>query len=88
MSSYRKRDDLESGWLYRVVARRAGSDDEWEHTSYGHYGKPRTYMTLSAARSQCTGMRRDNARYSDRDPREFAVQGSPVTEWQMIPDKD
>lgn len=90
MSSYRKRDDLDSGWLYRVVARRAGSDDEWEHTSYGHLGKPRTYMTLSAARSQCTGMRREN---EDR-PRqfnplmEFAVQGAPISGWQIIPDKD
>ena len=85
MSSYRKRDDL-TGYLYRVVQRVEGSD-EWEHSDCYRYGKPRTYMTLGAARGQCTYARDQNARYGGDVTREFAVQRAPVTDWEMVPDE-
>jgi hypothetical protein len=93
--NYRKRDDLEQGYLYRVVQRAAGSDDEWVHSSYGHQGKPRTYMTLGAARGMKTRMeganqshRAFNGRYFESEAGlEFAVQRSPVQNWEIIPDE-
>lgn len=94
--NYRKRDDLEQGHLYRVVQRAAGSDDEWVHSSYGHQGKPRTYMTLGAARGMKTRMESANqshldfiGRYRENDEvaLEFAVQRSPVQNWEIIPDE-
>lgn len=79
----RKRDDPHEGYLYRVVERVDGGD--WVHTSYGHYGKPRTYMTLAAARGTMTRMRNTAERYSDSDPgREFAVQRMPVEGWELV----
>ena len=83
--NYRKRDDVESGYLYRVVCRPAGSDAEWEHTSYGHYGKPRTYMTLGSARGMKTRMERHNRKHLDRVAElEFSVQRSPVQNWEIV----
>ena len=93
--SYRKRDDVEQGFLYRVVQRSAGTEDEWEHSSYGHYGKPRTYMTLGAARGMKTRMERANTEHRDYIGRyrnnndallEFAVQRSPVQNWEVVDD--
>lgn len=83
----RKRDDPHQGFLYRVVCRKAGSNDEWEHTSYGHYGQPRTYMTLSAARGMRTRMERFNFEYGSRATNptklEFRVERAPVTGWEV-----
>jgi hypothetical protein len=99
--SRRKRDDLESGYLFRVVQRAKGSEDEWQHSNYGTSGKPRTYMTLGAARAQRTSFEREHARhlsYQAESHRynpdafakptelEFAVQRAPVTAWEVIPD--
>jgi hypothetical protein len=51
----RQRTDPHEGFVYRVVERVKGSDDEWKHSNYGHSGRlPRTYMTLSAAKGQKT----------------------------------
>jgi len=90
MSTTRKRDDLGEGALYRVVQRRADSDDEWVHSSYGHYGSPRTYMTLGAARGMKTRMRRandDSVSYRATNTRyEFAVERAPVSNWEIVPD--
>lgn len=95
--SSRKRDDL-TGYLFRVVQRPAGSDDEWEHSDCGHYGRPRTYMTLGAARGQKSQAEASwNRYYSDwsrmqeatpppRPRAEFAVQRAPVTDWEVVPD--
>lgn len=80
----RKRDDLESGYIYRVVARRVGSDDEWVHTNYWHGGKPRTYMTLGAAKGMRTRMRNANAERHAGSELEFAVQRSPVQNWEFV----
>lgn len=93
--NYRKRDDLEQGYLFRVVQRAAGSDDEWVHSSYGHQGKPRTYMTLGAARGMKTRMEGANqshleyARRYDETSRglEFKVQRSPVQNWEIVEDE-
>jgi hypothetical protein len=100
MTARRKRDDLEDGALYRVVQRAAGSDDEWEHSAYGTLGKPRTYMTLGAARAQKTRFEREHAQrlewlarrsatlpaqFSAAKPLEFAVQRAPVTAWEIVP---
>lgn len=89
----RKRDDLEEGALYRVVMRLKGTDEPWEHTSYGHYGAPRTYMTLGAARGMKTRMERAHAEslhfrtgvIVNREF-EFAVERAPVTDWEIVPD--
>lgn len=83
--SIRKRDDLTS-FLYRVVERRAGSDDEWVHSDCGRYGRPRTYMTLGAARGQKTGapQTRFNPETYERVPTEYAVQRAPVTDWEIV----
>jgi hypothetical protein len=96
MTRRRKRDDLETGELYRVVQRAAGSQDEWVHSSYGTYGKPRTYMTLSAARSQRTAFERAHrqhlahriliGRIGELERLEFAVQRAPITVWEIVPD--
>lgn len=95
MSGRRKRDDLETGELYRVVQRAAGSDDEWEHSNYGTYGRPRTYMTLGAARAQKTSFERAHREHVGRgefavrpapERLEFAVQRAPVTAWEVVPD--
>lgn len=86
----RKRDD-DTGELFRVVERAAGSQDEWVHSNYGTYGKPRTYMTLAAARSQRTSFEREHARRHEFAPHaallEFAVQRAPVTAWELVPDQ-
>jgi hypothetical protein len=50
------------GYLYRVVQRPKGSDDEWTHSNYGTVGRPRTYMTAAAARGQRTRFQADQAR--------------------------
>jgi hypothetical protein len=94
----RKRDDLETGELYRVVQRAAGTDDEWAHSNYDTYGKPRTYMTLGAARSQKTRFEREHGRHIARQiltgranelrPLEFAVQRAPVTDWEIVPERE
>lgn len=101
MSGRRKRDDLETGELYRVVQRAAGTDNEWVHSCYGATGKPRTYMTLGAARSQKTRFEREHqrhlewlahraatlpAQFGGAVPLEFAVQRAPVTAWELVPD--
>lgn len=86
----RKRDDLESGYLYRVVQRTKGSDEEWVHSNYGSYGRPRTYMTVGAARSQKTrfeneqARNREYSRYAERPELEFNVQRAPVTDWEIV----
>jgi hypothetical protein len=84
----RKRDDLEEGALYRVTARLEGTDDDWVHTSYGHYGAPRTYMTAGAAKGMKTRMERSNSEvrhYQRRLPiYEFRVERAPVTNWEPI----
>lgn len=90
--NYRKRDDLEQGHLYRVVQRAAGSDDEWVHSSYGHSGKPRTYMTLGAARGMKTrmeGANQSRLEYVGETSRglEFKVQRSPVQNWEIVEDE-
>lgn len=88
MSGRRKRDDLETGELYRVVQRAAGTDNEWVHSCYGTTGKPRTYMTLSAARAQKTSYEREHRRRHEyaphASPLEFAVQRAPVTAWELV----
>ena len=97
MSGQRKRDDLETGYLYRVVQREVKGQylrGEWEHTSYGHYGRPRTYMTVSAARGMKARMERAYAEDVDWNRAtggssvdlEFAVQRAPVTDWEVVPD--
>lgn len=93
MSTTRKRDDLEEGALYRVSARIKGSDEEWEHTSFGHYGAPRTYMTLGAARGMKTRMEHameNSLRWTTgatfRREFEFRVERAPVTNWEPVPD--
>lgn len=86
----RKRDDLEEGALYRVVQRVKDSDEEWQHSSYGHYGAPRTYMTIGAARGMRTRMVRTQEDARAYRPQivelEFAVQRAPVTNWEVVPD--
>ena len=91
MSTTRKRDDPHEGYLYRVSSRIKGSDEDWEHTSFGHYGAPRTYMTLSAARGMKTRMERameDSLRFTTgatfRREFEFRVERAPVTEWEPV----
>lgn len=84
----RKRDDLEEGALYRVTARLKGTDDPWVHTSYGHYGSPRTYMTVGAARGMKTRMEtamRGTYRWSEMPTElEFRVERAPVTNWEPV----
>ena len=83
----RKRDDLEEGALYRVTARKKDTEDPWEHTSYGHYGAPRTYMTIGAARGMKTRMERTQEsgyRWSQMPELEFRVERAPVTNWEPI----
>lgn len=84
--SNRKRDDL-TGYLFRVVQRPAGSDDEWEHSDCGHYGRPRTYMTLGAARGQKSGAPNYRGHYNNSPLMEYAVQRAPVTDWEVVPDE-
>lgn len=81
----RKRDDL-TGYLYRVVERPAGSDEEWAHSDCGHYGRPRTYMTLAAARGQKSSA--PTRGVYDGPKIEYAVQRAPVTDWEMVPDDE
>lgn len=84
--STRKRDDLESGYLYRVVERLQDREDPWTHSDCGRYGRPRTYMSLAAARGQCSYIRNQQAAYGGDHEREYAVQRAPVTDWEMVPD--
>lgn len=86
MTSIRKRDDL-TGYLYRVVERPAGTDEEWSHSDCGHYGRPRTYMTLGAARGQKTGAGKWQYVNGERVIMEYAVQRAPVTDWEVVPDE-
>lgn len=101
MSGRRKRDDLEDGALYRVVQRAVGSDEEWVHSNYGTGGRPRTYMTLGAARAQRTSYEREHRRhlayqaasfranpdaFAKPRPLEFGVQRAPVTAWELVSD--
>ena len=81
MSSYRKRDDLAEGYLYRVVMR-SDESEPWLHTNYDMYGAPRTYMTAGAARS--IRGRMETAARRRGDAYEFAVQRAPVTDWEII----
>ena len=84
----RKRDDL-TGYLFRVVERLAGSSDDWTHSDCGRYGRPRTYMTVGAARGQKSSA--PDHRYvrstGAREPVEYAVQCAPVTDWKVVPDE-
>jgi hypothetical protein len=90
MSTFRKRDDLHEGYIYRVVMRPHGQEDlAWLPTAYGQSGtKPRTYMTLSAARGAKTRMEAANLRareYSSLNQHwDFAVERSPVTAWERV----
>lgn len=77
--STRKRDDVED-FLYRVVERRKGSDDPWVWSNCGNYGKPRTYVTIGAAR----GQRSISAYNKSGQGLEFAVQRAPVTDWEIV----
>lgn len=94
----RKRDDY-TGEIYRVVQRPKGSDEEWVHSNYATYGKPRTYTTLGAARAQRGRYQNQQTRNLEyqwksylRDPDkfskpvelEFEVQRAPVVAWEMI----
>ena len=98
--SRRKRDDL-TGYLFRVVQREKSSDSEWVHSNYGTYGKPRTYMTLGAARAQKSRFEGEHTRhlhYQAESHRwnpdafakpvelEFAVQRAPVSNWEVVED--
>jgi hypothetical protein len=96
MSSRRKNDNPEDGYLYRVVERAAGSDEEWVHSNYGTTGKPRTYMTLGAARAQRTHFVNEHSRHCEYRTRwsessesiqpelEFGVQRAPVDNWELV----
>ena len=85
MSTVRKIDNPHEGFLYRVVEWDA--DEEcWFHTNYNQHGKPRTYMTLAAARGVKTSMEHANARYRETNPRKFAVQRMPVEGWKLVPE--
>lgn len=87
MSTTRKRDDVHEGFLYRVVYRKADTDDEWVHTSLGDTRRPRTYMTLGAARGVASRLNNEND-YSARNYRvsryEYGVQRAPVENWELV----
>lgn len=77
----RKIDNPHEGFLYRVVE---WDEDEqvWFHTNYNQHGRPRTYMTLAAAKGVKTSMENTNSRYSHS--RKFAVQRMPVEGWELV----
>ena len=68
----RKIEEPHEGYLYRVVQRLKGSEDVWVHSAYGTVGRPRTYMTLSAAKGQKTSFER-------LQDRTLAAQADAVT---------
>ncbi len=82
----RKIDNPHEGFLYRVVE--WDEDDQvWFHTSYSQSGRPRTYMTLAAARGIKTSMENTAKRYGRAElGRKFAVQRMPVDGWEMVED--
>lgn len=79
--SSRKRDDL-TGYLFRVSERVPGG--KWVHSSYDLYGRPRTYMTVGAARG-IRGRMQGAAVRRGHDI-EFRVERAPVTEWEVVND--
>lgn len=84
-----------SDYLYRVVSRVAGSDDEWGPVETGK----RIYFQLGTARGVCTTKRTEHEYFESSQRRwaelsrrpftptdlEFAVQWVPIGEWAVAP---